>query len=584
MRTISLFTLILLVAAAAAAVEMIDPSEVAPGTMGTCVTEMDGGEMVEIPVTVIGVLGPSAPEREIVLVRLEDERFVRTGIIAGMSGSPVYVDGKLLGALAFGWSFSKDPIAGVTPFRHMLELGDSGTGVAGGGGRRPEMTELLSAGRSGALGDLVLDWLVPPPTGELQRLPMAVSLGGWWTPHPSGWLAESWRRLGWVGAPGGSFGSEEQEGPLQPGAMVAAVMVEGDGIMAAGGTVTEVRGDELWAFGHPYLGAGDVRIPLARARVLTVMASQATSFKFFEVGETIGELRSDRVHGVWGKLGQQAPMVPVQVVVDGHGYSFRTFRHPAMFPVLAAIVTQGSMSARGRMLGDQTVDFSIELRYPGDRRVVYSEIFVGERSPLEAAAMAAAVVGFLENSSFEAPEVEGVTIRLDTVERNASAVMLDAVPERVVVRPGDKVSVRIRFRPHRGQVYSRRVEVQIPPHVPEGRLDLVVADGASWSVYDLQMRPLHPASFDDELRLFERLRSSRKLVLALERRQLGVALPGGSLAVPPSIVVQMRSALGPNLETTEYGVLDLIEEEMPTSVIGALRIPLTVRQIQREGS
>ena len=111
-----------------AAVDVIDPSEVPPGSRGVCVTEMDGGELVEIPVTVLGTVGPFAPERDMVLVRLDDPRYEKTGIIAGMSGSPVYIDGRLLGALAYGWSFSVEPIGGVTPFTRMVDLGASAGG------------------------------------------------------------------------------------------------------------------------------------------------------------------------------------------------------------------------------------------------------------------------------------------------------------------------------------------------------------------------------------------------------------------------------------------------------------------------
>jgi hypothetical protein len=559
------------------AADVIDLDEVTAGMTGICVTEMDGGEVVEIPLTVLGVLGPAAPEREIVLVRLDSERFETTGIIAGMSGSPVYLEGRLLGALAFGWSFSKQPIGGVTPFRRMLELAGEQSVSVGGAPDRPSLTELVSASREGSLGDLLMDWLAPPPAGELQRLPLAVSLGGWWNPTGSDWLAESWRRLGWVGVPGGAASGEAPPVPLRGGSMVAAVMVEGDATVAAGGTVTEVRGDQLWAFGHPYLGAGGIEVPLARSRVLAVLPNQAVSFKFFEVGEAIGALRADRSHGVWGRIGASAPMVPVEVVVDGHRYSFRSLRHPLMFPLMTAYLVQASLSARGRTLGNQTVELSLETHYVGHPPVVYQEAFASDQASVEAAAMSAAVVAYLENSPFEVPDVERVAIRVDSIERLEQSVLVDAVPERLVVNPGQTLGVRVRLRPHRGPLLSRRLEIRIPTEVPEGRLDLVVADGASWSAYDFQMRPLRPASFDDELRLVSRLVPSRRVVMALERREPGVALSGGSLAVPPSLVVQMRSGLGPNLQTTDYGVVGRIEEDMPSAVVGAQRIPLTVR-------
>jgi hypothetical protein len=570
--------LVLAVAGAVGATEVVAPDAVEPGTAGVCITEMDGGELVEIPVTVIGSLGPTGPEREIVLIRLEDPRYEKTGIIAGMSGSPVYVEGRLLGALAFGWAFAKEPIGGVTPFSRMQQLGPATGDVGGaGGGRRPELDEMLVAGREGRLGSVLVDWLVPAPRTVLHRLPVTVSLGGWWSPIGSEWLAEGWRRLGWVAAPGGAAASGSTSGPLRPGAMVAAVMVDGDAVLAAGGTVTEIRGDQIWAFGHPFLGAGDVDMPLARARVLTVLPSQAESFKFFQVGETIGALRSDRTHGVWGELGSPASMVPVVVTVDGHEYSFRSLRHPVLMPLITSYLTQASLTARGRAFGNQTVALEIEVEYPGGLRAELSETYASGQAPQEAAAMVGAAVGYLENSPFEGPEVERVRIRLNTSERLETATVVDATPERVIVKPGEALGVRLRLRPVQGDEYTRLTEIPIPPQLPEGRVDLVVADGASWTVYDLQMRPTLPASFDDELGMFERLVPSSRVVLALERRQTGVSLEGGSVSLPPSLVVQLRSALGPNLKTWEYGVVGRVEEAMPTSVLGAQRIPLTVR-------
>ena len=191
--------------------------------------------------------------------------------------------------------------------------------------------------------------------------------------------------------------------------------------------------------------------------------------------------------------------------------------------------------------------------------------------------MVGAAVGYLENSPFEGPEVERVRIRLNTSERLETATVVDATPERVIVKPGETLGVRLRLRPVQGDEYTRLTEIPIPPQLPEGRVDLVVADGASWTVYDFQMRPTSPASFVDELDLFERLVPSNRVVLALERRQASVSLEGGNVSLPPSLVVQLRTALGPNLQTSEYGVVKRVEEEMPTSVLGAQRVALTVR-------
>ena len=573
--------LVLMLAVPGQATEVIDPDAVVAGSRGVCITEMDGGELVEIPVTVIGTLGPTAPEREIVLVRLEDPRYEETGIIAGMSGSPVYVDGRLLGALAFGWAFAKDPIGGVTPFSRMQQLQPDSSDLGEAAGGRPQLADLCVASREGRLGGLLVDWLLPSTRSAIHRLPVTVSLGGWWAPTGSDWLAEGWRRLGWLAAPGGGAADGSVAGPLRPGAMVAGVMVDGDAVLAAGGTVTEIRGDQIWAFGHPFLGGGAVDMPLARAHVLTVLPSQAESFKFFQVGEIIGALRADRTHGVWGEIGRPAAMVPVDVTVDGREYSFRSLRHPVLTPLIASYLAQASLTARGRAFGNQTVAVEVEVEYPAGLSVGLSETYAGAQAPQEAAAMVGAAIGYLENSPFNGPDIERVRILLDSTERLDTAVVVDAVPERVVVRPGEMLGVRIRVRPHRGDEYTRVTQIRIPPELPEGRLDLVVADGASWTVYDLQMRPTLPSSFEDELRLFERLVPSRRLVLALERRQASVSLEGGNVSLPPSLVVQLRTGLGPNLQMSEYGVVERVEETMPTSVLGAQRVPLTVRLDQK---
>ena len=560
-------------AVSAGAVDHLSLADATPGRTGVCITEMDGGERVEIPLTVLGTVGSGTPDGEIVLVRLDDPRFEHTGIIAGMSGSPVYLDGRLLGALAFGWPFAKEPIGGVTPFERMLKVEPSPPTTAANG--RPPFAEIMAAVRNGTLGKMVVDWLQPETGNTLHPLPMVV--GGPWVPSGSGWLAESWRRMGWVGTPGGTSKVRGDPREIAPGDMVAAVLVDGDATISAAGTVTEVRGDLLWAFGHPSLGAGATIIPLARANVVAVMPSVMSSFKFFTVGEPIGALVADRAPGIMGRLGQEAPMVPVRVVVDGHAYSYRVVRHSTLLPLLAGYLSHASQGAFGRTFGNQTLSTSVEVRYPGEQAARASAVFAGVQAPAEAAAFATAVVGYFEGSGFTAPAIGSVDITLDTDETIRTAEIVEIVPAARVVRPGEELEVRFRMQRYRGGEEIRTVTLHIPDGTPDGRLDLVGADGAAWTVYDLKMRPFETSSFADEVRLVNGLVPGNILVAALERRDLGMVVSGGSLSAPPSLVLQLRSALGPNLETTAYSVFAEAEVEVPYRVTGAQRIPITVR-------
>ena len=577
-RSLSLLWLALCCAAPAAldAVEIFDPSEATPGLTGVCLTEMDGGELVEVPLTVLGTIASGTPDGELVLVRLDDPRFAETGIIAGMSGSPVYIGGRLLGALAYGWPFSKQPIGGVTPFSRMLEIEAAPAPAAAAAGR-PRFADLVSAAADGGLGPMLIDWLLPPGSDRLRPLPVAVSAGGWSTVGDGGWLAEGWRRMGWVAAPGGAGGAEFPSGEIEPGAMIATVLVDGDTTIAAGGTVTEVRGDRLWAFGHPSFGLGSTSLPLARARVVAVLPSLMSSFKFFAVGEPLGAMVADRRDGIVGRIGETAPMVPVEVVFNGTTRGFRASGHPVLLPLLTAYLSQASHGASGRTVGDQTVSTRIQVNYPGLAPAVVEASFASNQAAAESAAFAGAVLAYLENSPWAGPAIDSVQIRLDSAEEIRESTILEIVPERRVVRPGETLAVRFRLRPHRGPEEVRVLSLKVPASLPDGRLDLVGADGASWTAYDLRMRPLRPASFADELRLVNRLRPATSLVAVLERPDSGVAVAGGSLSAPPGLVMQLSAALGPNLETVAHSVVAEATADLSMPAAGAQRIPLMVR-------
>jgi hypothetical protein len=343
-----------------------------------------------------------------------------------------------------------------------------------------------------------------------------------------------------------------------------------------------VRGDRLWAFGHPSLGTGTTRMPLTRAGVVAVVPSLMNSFKLFTIGEPIGAIVADRRDGIVGRLGEEAPMVPVSVTVDGEAYSFRAVRHPVLTPLLAGYLAHASHGVRGRAFGDQTVAVRVSIKYPGLETAAVSASFSGNQAPAEASAFATAVVAYLEGSPFKGPEMESLDVSLSSVERLEAATITDIVPERTVVQPGEELAVRFRLRPYRGPEESRTVTIRIPDGMPEGRLDLVGADGAAWSAYDLQMRPLQPAGFADEVRLVNSLRSATTVVAVLERRDVGMTVAGGTVSAPPSIVMQMKKVLGPNLDTVAYTVFAVTEAEMSFPVSGAQRIPLTVRAGIRE--
>ncbi len=565
---------------AVAGIEVITPAEVKPGDRGVCITEIEGGRLVEIPVTILGVVGASQPEGEMVLIRLEDPRFEATGIAAGMSGSPVTVDGRLLGALAFGWQFATEPIAGVTPFTRMQGLADAGTDIGfEAGPTRPALLELATSHQEGRLAETVLDWLLPGGANEQQVLPLVMASGGpAFATAGRGWAADVWQRLGWVTAPGGGgTAADVSTGELMPGSMIAGVLVRGDASLSAGGTVTAIDGTQVWAFGHPFLGAGDVAMPMARASVVTILPSLANSFKVFNAGEIIGTVRSDRRHGVWGTLGAAPEMLPLDIRVGPRSYHFEVLHHRVLTPLLTGILVVGSHQTRGRSFGIQSVDMHLEVGLEGGESLVLDQVFDGADAPSQAAAWTSAVVGYLAASPFASDDIRSVEVNLDSANGLERASVLDVTPDRWAVEPGERLGIRVRFQRPGDPVETVRMEIEIPSQVAEGRLDLVVADGASWTVYDLQARPMRPGSFEDEIRLLGRLRSSRELVAALEIPGVGLVLSGGTVAAPAGMVAALRSGLGSGLQTTKYRVESLTTVDAGGPVGAAVRLRLVVK-------
>ena len=555
-----------------AALTWLDPAAVQPGQKGVCVTEWSGGERLEIPVEVVGVLDATGPERQMVLVRLLGEHFAGSGVVAGMSGSPVYVDGRLLGAVAFGWAFAKDPLAGVTPFATMRRIAP---GEDAAPAPAPTLAELAALGAGKAEPLAVLRGM---PSREGRQLQLA-AVGG--LPMPTGFARELLDTMGLQAVPAGR--GDVPEGPPKPGDMLAVLLVWGDATIAAGGTVTAIDGNRVWAFGHPLYGLGAVRFPAARARVLAIQSSYQNPFKVFAVGTSFGTLVADRPAGVLALVGEQAPGIPVEVRVrDTTGeatWRFRIAEVPILEPLLVTYLSSACLTARGASAGEASVRLALTARMADGRGVTVRQAARGLDALARLSAFAGGVVGFLANSPFPHPDVASVEVQLERAEEASGATIVEVLPARTSVSPGEELVVTVRLKPYRAPAETKRLVITVPPGTPEGSLDLIVADGAWWSEYRLRAEAVVPDDFAGQLAQVALLESSTTMVVALEARDRGVALPGASEpGVPPSWAATLASGLGTKALarlSTAVVAADRVAGSVPLD--GAVRVPLTVR-------
>jgi hypothetical protein len=555
----------------AAALAWVEPTALQPGQRGTCVTEWTGGERLTIPVEVVGVLDAAAPERSAVLVRLLDPRFADSGVVAGMSGSPVYVDGQLVGAVAFGWQFAREPIAGVTPFGRMHELAAGGATPTG---TSPTLETLAGLATGRLEPDAAWSTPVQHPTGRL--LPAAVA----GLPADDAFGRRLLARLGLQAAPGGRGAAA---GLPEAGDMVATLLVWGDALVAAGGTVTARDGDRLWAYGHPFLSLGATQLPAARARVLAIQASFADPFKLFTVGEPFGTFVADRPAGMLAVAGPVPAGLPVTVEVreprGARSWSFRVADAPLLVPFLVTYVVNASLTAQAAAFGDASARLVLDLALADGRTVHLEQVASSPDALARVSSFAGAAAGFLAGSPFPHPAITGVRATVERSESLTGAQLLAAVPARTRVRPGERLPVAVRLARHLEPAEEKTVIVEVPAGLDEGPLDLIVADGASWGEYRQRAEGPAAVDFDGQLAQLALFEPGSNLIAALELRDGGIATPGSAQpGVPPSWSATLALGLGKgNLRRLSTAVVATTRTPLPFPVTGAFRIPLTVR-------
>src|SRR5712692_5595544 len=327
-------------------IQILPIEKITPGMKGYGVSDLgDGRGIQRFEVEVLGVLKRYAPRQDLILARVSGAGLETSGIIAGMSGSPIYIEDKLVGALAYGWPFSKDPICGITPIQSMLDIRHAPAAPPVPiGGSAAQTTALLASFAQGHFSERFAELLRPfnaPAGGDATPLPLPVSFGG--AIGPGRLFERVAESAGWMAVPSGAAApaaASPEATALRPGSAVAAQLLSGDMDLSATGTVTWVEGNALLAFGHPFLSMGPVSMPMARAEVLTVLPSVFRSFKFAATGPVLGSISQDRSTGILGSFGARAPMVPITVRISSdqvplQTYHFQAVHNSMLTPILS---------------------------------------------------------------------------------------------------------------------------------------------------------------------------------------------------------------------------------------------------------
>src|SRR5438876_7639895 len=346
-------TIVTVLVAAAAAAETMPLSQIQKGMRGYGVTVFEGNRLDKFDVEILGVLHNIGPSQDLILAKVDSPVIQRAGVIAGMSGSPIYIDGKVIGALAWSWQFEKEPVAGITPIEEMLKIADLGASTSSAviaATPRISASEFVSAianqKEAEVFEKLESGFASASPASTMSGVrPIAVPLSmSSFAPDTISRFSKYLDAMGFVAVPSGSTtagaSSSLSKAEFHAGDAVGAVLLNGDFNVAATGTVTFIDGNRVYAFGHPFLDMGEVSFPMAKSDIIAVMPSLASSFKFANTGAIVGSFRQDRSTGIMGMIGDKADMIPIDLSVEGSGpgqsHHVNIGRHSLLAPPLRA--------------------------------------------------------------------------------------------------------------------------------------------------------------------------------------------------------------------------------------------------------
>jgi SpoIVB peptidase S55 len=570
--------------------DILPEEKVEAGMKGYGVSDMGDGKGIQrFDVEVLGLLKRFAPGQDLILARVKGIGLENAGIIAGMSGSPIYIEGKLVGALAYGWPFSKDPICGITPIKSMLDIRHVPAAppvpIAGAAVSTSTLVSAFKNGDfAGKLEELVRSFKPAGSADSMAALPLPISFGGRLeTGALFPRLAEA---ANWMTVPSGAAAPSSTVAEplaLQPGSAVATQLLSGDMDLSATGTVTWVEGNSVLAFGHPFLSMGPVSMPMAQAKVLTVLPSLYRSFKFAATGPVLGSITQDRSTGILGTFGTKAPMVPITVrissdLIPAQEYHFQAVHNSMLTPILTAVAIDNVLTTLEKRSGERTLVWKSAIRTPG-RNVRWDSVFSGLTAREEAVGSLALLTNYLMANEFNDLTILGVDVEITHSDRLKGARIVHVEAQKERVHPGDEVPIWVDIVDFRGSTRRVVMNLRVAPDTPPGPLTVFVGDGSAATAYDLSLVPPDPQSLDQVLDFLARVRPPNTLNLLSYRNAPGAIVAGQALeALPPSVATLLRDRGPGEASTPELSHIRLqsVSVEQPTPINGSVRLRIDV--------
>ncbi len=538
--------------------------QVKEGMRGTARTVFRGTEPEEFSVEILGIVpGAIGPKQDMIVGKISGGQADRTAVFAGMSGSPVYIDGKLIGAISYSFPFAKEAICGITPIEQMIAIFEK---------NQPD-TKTVREIRSVSFAELAsVDWNTTAPNSTrsgvisgmqpnsplmsvagqtFQRIATPVSFTGI-SQQTLDVFAPQLIQAGLlpIASVGGSAAispmKKANDDTLKGGASVSMQLSRGDYSLAAAGTVTYRDGDKIYAFGHPFLSLGMSDLPMSESHVVTVIPNVNNSFKLAVPDAMVGTMTQDRATGVFGKLGQAPKMIPVKIELDTslgkkETVNLEVVRDNFLTPMLLNMSIYNTGVAQERTVGDTTVRVVADVEIEGTKPLHIDRRFTGGQSTQFASAAVAMPFVTLFRSGFEDLKIKSVNVKLYTEDGSKTAVLDRMSIDKAEAKAGDTVEVQAFARTNTGRVVVQKIPLTIPADTPEGPMSIVLADGTTMQK-NSSSQYFVPATLSELISTMNDIKRPDLLYIKLMRTSKGAIIGSSEMPnLPPSMLATLNN-------------------------------------------
>ncbi|MBP6005208.1 MAG: hypothetical protein KA746_17400 [Pyrinomonadaceae bacterium] len=577
-------------------------TEVKEGARGVARTVFSGTRSEEFGVEILGIVpGAVGPHQDMIIGRLSGANAERTFVFAGMSGSPVYVDGKLIGAIAYSFPFAKEPICGITPIEQMISIFE----------RAPQPRPAASA-RAISIADLqAASWQPKVPSdlnvsgpvmsGMPMNSKMMAVAGQTFVPIATpvtftgiaqttlDVFAPELMKAGIL--PVASLGGGGKITPLKRaeattllgGDSVVVQLARGDISIAAAGTVTMRDNTKIYAFGHPYFGLGSTNLPMAESHVVVVVPNANNSFKMAVADSAVGAMTQDRATGIYGTLGEMPKMMPVRLKVTtsrgrNEEIKFETGIDDFLSPLVVNVGSLNSIAAHERGIGDTTITVKGEIAVRGEDTVRIERRFSGPQASAFAASAPAVPLAALLKSNFDGLDITGVDLNFSVVEGSKVAALERIAVDRTQVRAGETVAATLFIRTDTGRLVSQNVNIVIPADTPAGAMSLMIGDGTTVQK-DAAIQQFVPKSTAELIRTLNSTKRPDLLYVYAYKTTAGAVIGSNEMPnLPPSMLATMNNdrTAGGSKPSTQKTIIDQVIPANEWVISGSQTIAIEV--------